>query len=89
MWADVLEMHVMVAPCFLLTSGNDSFGRKCACRQASGRALIPWLDLLLNPTVWMGGTDLAHLRWGRADALLPMGCSEVIKNSITAIQRQT
>lgn len=82
MWAGWLEMYVLVGLCFLMTSENDSFGRKCACRQASGRALIPWLDLLLNPSVWMRGSDLAHLRWGELMPYYPWAVVKLLKTPL-------
>lgn len=69
-------------PCFFLMSQNDSFSRKCACRQASGRALIPWLDLLLNSAMWMRGCDLAHLRWRELMPYYPWAVVKLLKTPL-------
>ena len=69
-------------PCLLLTSGNDSIGRKCACRQASSVALIPGLDLLLNPSLSKRGCDLAHLGLGELMPYYPWAVEPLLKTPL-------
>lgn len=68
-------------PCLFLTSENGFIGSECACWQSGALAL----DLLLNPSVWMRGSDLAHLRLGELMPYYPWAVAQLLKTPLPPV----
>lgn len=69
-------------PFLFLTCENDSMTGSVHFGRPAAGASIPRLDLLLNPPVWMRGSDLAHLRCGALMPYYPWAVVKLLKTPL-------